>query len=255
MASGAGKRDSREILTDSPPAAADLRIAYGPEPLQFGDLRLPDGDEPHPLAIVIHGGSWKATFSLVHAGHMCVALRDRGIATWNVEYRRVGDPGGGWPATFDDVRAAVAYARRLPNVDPKRSVLVGHSAGGHLGLLAAAETKLPVVAIAACWDLEAWDNDAPAAFLGGAPPSEASPLERLPLAARQLFVHGTEDDTVPFSFSERFVAAARAAGDDAVLLRLEGDGHFEPIDPRSAAWPRIERAIAAMLGLDAGTLS
>jgi dipeptidyl aminopeptidase/acylaminoacyl peptidase len=132
-------------------------------------------------------------------------------------------------------------------VDRERIVLIGHSAGGHLSLLAAAETKLPVVAIAACWDLEAWENDAPAAFLAGASAREASPLERLPLGARQLFVHGTADDAVPFSFSERFVAAARAAGDNAELVALEGDGHFEPIDPLATSWPRVAQAIEAML--------
>src|SRR5215218_9453894 len=92
-------RDSHEILTDPPPPAADARLAYGPEPLQFGDLRARAGEGPFPLAIVIHGGYWKANYNLIHTGHLCRALTEDGVATWNVEYRSLGDPGGGWPGT------------------------------------------------------------------------------------------------------------------------------------------------------------
>jgi acetyl esterase/lipase len=236
-------RDSHDILSDPPPAAAAARLAYGSVPLQFGDLRVPGGDGPHPLAIVIHGGFWKANFNLIHTGHICVALCELGVMTWNVEYRRVGDPGGGWPGSHEDVLDAVGFARGLAGVDPARIVLVGHSAGGHLALLAAARARLPVVAIAAVSDLVRWQTEKSTAFLGGAAPADASPLAGLPLGVRQVLVHGTNDDVVPFRLSERYVAVAEEKGDDATLVRLDGAGHFEPIDPLAPESARVLEAV------------
>src|SRR5690242_13594408 len=92
----------RDIL-ELPAPAADDRIAYSTEPLHFGDVRIPRGRGPHPILIFIHGGFWRARYALDYAGHLCAALADAGVATWNLEYRRVGDPGGGWPGTLNDV--------------------------------------------------------------------------------------------------------------------------------------------------------
>jgi acetyl esterase/lipase len=244
-------RDSHEILDDRPPLAATARIAYGPEPLQFGDLRLPAGPGPHPLAVVVHGGVWMANYNLIHTGHMCVELAAAGIASWNVEYRRHGDVGGGWPATFEDVELAVRHARSLPDVDPARVVLIGHSAGGHLALLAARTAALPlrgVVAIAPVADPDGWDNDGVELFFGARPPVDGSPRRLLPLGVRQLVIQGTRDETVPFELTAAYAKAARAAGDDVELLALEGAGHFEPIDPQAAEWPTVLAAIGALLG-------
>jgi acetyl esterase/lipase len=226
-------RQAADILTDAPPPPADARHAYGPGPLQFGDLRGADGEG---LAVVFHGGSWKATYNLIHLGHLCVALRDAGIASFNVEYRRVGDPGGGWPGSLDDALLAVDYARGLAS----RLVLIGHSAGGHLALLAAARFELPVVAVAAVSDPATWANDAVQAFFGGRAQPDGSPLAQLPPRAPQVLVHGTEDDVVPFEQSARYAAAA---GGEAELIPLEGAGHFEPIDPLS---PESAATLAAV---------
>ncbi len=230
-------RFAADILTDPPPPPADTRIAYGAEPLQFGDLRRAESDA---LALVLHGGAWKATYNLIHTGHLCVALRDAGIATWNVEYRRVGDPGGGWPGSLEDVLRAVEHARTLA----ERLVLVGHSAGGHLALLATAHVQLPVVAIAAVCDPTTWDHPAVPLLLGDERPSEASPLAQLPLGAPQILVHGTADEVVPFDQSERY---SEAAGGEAELVALEGAGHFEPIDPQSPEWTAVRDAIRRLL--------
>src|SRR5579872_6257352 len=125
--------NSLAILTAQPPPDADARIVYGEGPLQFGDLRLPAGEGPHPLVVVVHGGYWQAIYNLIHAGHLCVDLADHGIATWNLEYRRIGDPGGGYPGTIDDVAAGFAFigelGRRYP-LDLERVAAFGHSAGG-----------------------------------------------------------------------------------------------------------------------------
>jgi acetyl esterase/lipase len=235
-------RNAEEILRASPPPVADARLAYGPEPLQFGDLRRADGSEHDgALVVVLHGGSWKATHNLTHLAHLCIALRESGISTFNVEYRRVGDPGGGWPGSLGDVLLAVEYARSLAS----RLVLVGHSAGGHLGLLAAARTRVPVVALAAVSDPPTWDDDAVAAFFGGKPSApDASPLAQLPLGVPQILVHGTADDVVPFEQSKRY---ARAAGDEAELIPLEGAAHFEPIDPLSPEWTATRDAVHRLL--------
>jgi len=199
---------------------------------------------------VVHGGSWKANVNLIHSGHLCTALQELSVTTWNVEYRRVGDPGGGWPGSYEDVLAAVSFARSLPNVDQGRIVLVGHSAGGHLVLLAAARAHLPVIAIAAVSDLVGWPTEQSAAFLGTASPADASPLHALPIGARQILVHGTNDDVVPYSLSHRYVGAATEREDDATLLMLEGAGHFEPIDPLA---PECHRVLAAVVGIVAPT--
>jgi acetyl esterase/lipase len=241
-------RDSRQVLNDPPPPAASERHVYGSLPLQFGDLRRPDSEGPHPLVILLHGGAWKSTFNLIHTGHMAIALAEQGYATFNVEYRRVGDPGGGWPGSYEDVLAAVDYASRLPGIDEARIAIAGHSAGGHLALLAAAERRLPVIPMAAGSDLEAWQSEASFAFLGDGSRSEASPRNRIPLGVRQIFVHGTDDDQVPFWLSSAFVEAAREAGDAAELVTLEGAGHFDMIDPQSPHWPRLVESVRSILG-------
>ncbi len=253
-------RDSSAILSEFPPPAADARIAYGDEPLQFGDLRLPGGDGPHPLLLVIHGGYWKATTNLTHMGHACRALAGEGIATWSVEYRRVGDVGGGWPGTFDDAAHALAFAfdlaRRFP-IDTTRTAIFGHSAGGHLALWAAARVEVRgVVAAAAVSDLEkAWTRRAGdgvvEALLGGAPDqvperyAQASPIRLLPHGLPQTLVHGTEDKVVPFADS---VAYVKAAGREARLVPLEGADHFEPVDPQAREWPLVVAEINRALG-------
>jgi len=230
-------REAEDILTDPPPPAADERLVYGAEPLQFADLRGANGDG---LAVVLHGGSWKSSYNLIHLGQLCIALQRAGIPTLNVEYRRTGDVGGGWPSTYEDVLLAIELARTLS----PRLALVGHSAGGHLALLAAKRTRLPVVALAAVCDPPTWQHDAVAPFFGGAPPVEASPLAQAPLGVRTALIHGTNDDLVPFEQSERLAAAA---GDEATIHPLEGAGHFEPIDPQSPEFAVTLRAVEELL--------
>jgi acetyl esterase/lipase len=272
-----GVRDmSEEILDRAAPEGA-WRIAYGADdPNQFGELRLPEGAGPWPLAICLHGGFWRARYDLVHLGHLCAALTAAGIATWNVEYRRVGHESGGWPETFLDVGRGADYVRELALVYPldlARVVTVGHSAGGHLALWLAGRMRVPTgseiasadpialhgaVSLAGVMDLArayalGLSADATGDFLGGSPEevpdryAAASPAALLPLGIAQLLVHGTVDDSAPFELSEKYVEAARAAGDEATLLALPGAGHFEVIDPLSAEWPVILAAIREMV--------
>ena len=125
---------------------ADSRVAYGSDGNQFLELRMPSGKGPHPVAVCIHGGFWRAKYDLGYFGHLCAALTAKGVATANVEYRRVGNPGGGWPGTFADIRAAYRFLiqnGKQYGFDARRVVVLGHSAGGQLALcLAAHETGL-----------------------------------------------------------------------------------------------------------------
>jgi len=242
-------RDSADILTDPPPRAADARIAYGPEPLQFGDLRVPPGEGPFPLALVLHGGNWQATYNLIHTGHLCEALREAGIASWNLEYRCLGCPGGEWPAAAEDLERALAHIDELPFAHHRRTVLVGHSAGGQLALWAAKSSGLPVVAMAPVSDVRGrverhGPDSAPGRYIAPEHFADGSPLELLPLGTRQIVIHGDADDDVPHEMSVRYVAAANG---EAELVTLEGAGHFEPIDPQVPQFAETLAAIQKLL--------
>jgi len=251
-------RDSHDILDDPPPPAADARLAYGPEPKQFGDVRLPAGDGPFPLVVVVHGGAWEAQYNLIHLGHLCVALREAGLATWSVEYRACGDVGGPWPGAGDDVARGIEFTAELIDrypVEEERVVLAGHSAGGQLVLSSAGRARLPVVALAAVSDLQesaerVGPNGAVARFMGGMPDdvsdryAEASPRELLPLGVRQILVHGDADLSVPYAQS---VSYTEAAAGEAELVTLEGVGHFDPVDPQARDFSATVTAILSLL--------
>ena len=199
---------------------------------------------------MFHGGYWQSTYNLTHTGHMCIALAEQGIATWNVEYRCVGVPGGGWPAARDDVQLAVELAQSLHHND---LVLVGHSAGGQLALWAGKDAGLPVVALAPVSDVRdaverRGAESAPDQFMAPEDFADGSPIELLPLGVPQIVIHGAEDDSVPYAMSERYVTAA---GGEAELVSLENAGHFEPIDPQA---PQFEHTVAAIKRLLQGGL-
>lgn len=242
------------------------RIAYGDHPSQFGELTLPAA-HPRGVAVVVHGGFWRSRFGLELGRPLAADLAAAGYAAWNIEYRRVGGDGG-WPATFDDVAAALDLlaGRDLP-LD--RVVAVGHSAGGHLATWLAARPGLPtdapgaapavrlrgVVSQAGVLDLvdaerRGVGNGAASDLLGGGPDdvperySLASPVERLPIGVRVVCVHGTADVNVPIRQSERFVAAA---GADAELVTLPGADHFAVIDPETPAWKACRDGLERIL--------
>lgn len=263
------------VLERAPPQAGE-RQAYGDDPSQFAELRLPAGGGPFPVVALVHGGFWRDRYGLSYMRHIGERLVASGVATWTIEYRRLGEEGGGWPGTFLDAAAAldalraVAPSRRL---DLGRLVTIGHSAGGHLALwlagrhrLAAADPlhspgPLPVrgaVSLAGVVDLRmAWElrlsEGVVEQLLGGAPSSvperyaSGSPREMLPLGVSQVLVHGTADEPVPYALSRSYVEAATLAGDEARLLSFEGADHLAVVDPLSAIWPTIERTIVRLV--------
>ncbi len=262
-----------ESVLERAAPAADRRLAYGGDPYQFGELRLPAGAGPHPAVVAIHGGFWRARYGLAHLGHFCRALTDRGFATWSIEYRRVGDAGGGWPGTFHDVAAGAAHLFAIApehGIDPGAVVAVGHSAGGHLALWLAGRGRVPAaspiggpppplrgaVAMAGVVDLRrAWElglsDGAVVELLGGSPDevperyAAASPAALLPLGVRHLLIHGADDESVPPALSRRFADGSRTAGGQAALIELPGADHLALIDPETASGARVVAAITA----------
>lgn len=267
-------------LLDRPRAEADARIAYGNGALQFGELWLPKGAGPHPVVVLIHGGCWRADLpGLELMDYVAEDLRAHGKAVWNIEYRRIGHDGGGYPGTFQDVAQAVDHLRQIAGphrLDLSRVVLSGHSAGGHLAVWAMARPRLPeasplrtadplsargVVSLAGIIDLAAYRADGPDACGGpgtidalvGAPArqgdvyADTSPPAMLPLGVRQTIVSGDLDHITPGRFGAAYGAAAKAAGDPATAIELPRSGHFELIDPTSPAWIRIRAEIDRLL--------
>lgn len=278
--SGAVSGDSEQVewadLQSRPVPAADHRMAWGKGPEQFGELRLPQGEGPHPVAVIIHGGCWRNAFSLEHTAHLASALNDAGVATWSLEYRRLGDEGGGWPGTFRDVVAGFEYLSRIADrfdLDLERVVAVGHSAGGHLALWLAGRHRQParewfdngsspdlagVVALAPIANLAGYAADsgscnrAVTELMAGGPDERpdryalADPIRRLPVGVPVMLVHGQADPIVPADQSAAYAEKARAAGDDIELVTIKRAGHFDLIAPFSPFWPRIEAAVRRM---------
>jgi len=268
-----GNASALEIMDSSalasfPNPAADHVIYYGEESLQFGELRLPPGPGPHPVTVLIHGGCWLADYDIAHIRKLAAAFTAEGIATWTIEYRRVGDPGGGWPGTFDDVANAADHLMTIAgsySLDMDRVLVAGHSAGGHLAIwLANRPTQWPaelnptaVLALAPAADL-AWLHGKKVCgnvvdkLMGGSPQQvpqryqRGSGTERLPLEVPQTIVIGQYDEYwAPVGY--RYIESAKRQGSELHVIIATESGHFEMIDPDSTTWPLVLGAARAAL--------
>jgi acetyl esterase/lipase len=255
--------------SESPPTAH----RYGDDLEHVGELRLPvQSEPPWPVFVLIHGGGWRERWERDLMDGIASDLTQRGYATWNLEFRRVGPSGGGWPATFLDVAAGIDHLRELREhapLDLGRVVAMGHSAGGHLAVCSAARAKLPpgspgadpavpvvaAVGLAGIYDLvssaeRGLDELSTIAFMDGLPSehpdryARASPAALLPIGVRQLIVTGVNDRPDLVDDNRRYVRNAQAAGDDVELMELPDADHFTVIDPFSLTWLAIAERLS-----------
>lgn len=230
------------------------RIRYGPGREQWAELHLPESVGPHPVVALIHGGYWRSVWGADLMDALCADLAARGLAAWNLEYRRPDLHG--WAATTADVAAGLdaLTAAGTAALDLCRVAVAGHSAGAQLALRAAADGARAdlAVSLAGVLDLaeaeRRWlSSGAVRAALGDSPYGAASPLHRVPLGVRQLVVQGSGDELDLVDFGRRYARAAREAGDDITYLEMSGD-HFAVIDPRTPVWQTTALAIRRALG-------
>lgn len=243
------------------------RIRYGATRHQVGVLRAPmpsNDDALAPMVVLVHGGFWRWPYNRWLMSLLVRDLGQRGWGTFNIGYRRLGrfGGGGGWPSTFDDVRNAIdtVSAHESTAATARPVVVVGHSAGGQLALVAAAAAEhrpALVVAMSAPTDLERlWNNGSEPvdALTRGAPEVSrwalTSPIHLLPIGVPMVCVHGDEDTTVHSDASTTFVAAAAAAGDDAEVFIVAGNTHRDALRPSSLLWKRTVASIADRLQIN-----
>ena len=252
--------------------APEHTIPYGSAPQQFAHLRLPSRPGPHPVVIFIHGGCYRAEYSIAHAGALEQAIADLGYAVWSIEYRRLGDEGGGWPGTFQDVAAATDHLRLLAKqfpLDLKHLVAVGHSAGGNSALWLAARHRISkdsplyvpdplpmaaVLALAPAGDLAEMHakngcGGVMDRLMGGSPASvpdryrAASPAQLAPSGVPQVLVIGARDTSFR-SFGRSYSKAATVAGETSLrTIEVPAAGHFDVIAPTTAAWRVVRDAL------------
>lgn len=262
-----------EQVVALPSRPPDHVINYGSAPQQFGHLRLPKGDGPHPVVVFIHGGCYRSEYSIAHVGALEQALADLGYAVWSLEYRRVGDPGGGWPGTFQDVGAALDHLSKAAaqfSLDLQRIVVSGHSAGGNLALWLAGRHRIPVesplhvgsplpvrgvLALAPAGDLaEVHAKNGCGgmvdALMGGSPQAvpdryrAASQIELLPHGVPQVLIIGGRDASFA-EFGRSYHALALARGEQHIrAIEIADAGHFDVIAPTTEAWQTVTRALA-----------
>lgn len=251
------------------------RIAYGNASSQYGELRIPKNSGPSAIIVTIHGGFWQSKYDLFENDPICEDLTKRGFATWNIEYRRVGEDGGGWPGTFNDVVSAINHLSALQQSYPinlSNVIIIGHSAGGHLALWLAARSTLnrddnyftnltvpirKVISLAGVtdlrkmWEIHHEDNikSVVGNFIGGSPLEKpdryeiASPMELLPTNIEQVLIHGELDRHVPVELSIDYYEKLKTLNGNVSLTVLKDVEHFKIIDPDTIAWEVVIQSI------------
>jgi acetyl esterase/lipase len=264
-------------LLARPRPAPTLHAQYGAASGQFGELWLPDGAGPHPVVLMFHGGCWRADLPGIELmAYAAEDLRHNGFAVWNVEYRRLGEPGGGYPGTFEDIADATDWLRKLADgnkLNLQNVIALGHSSGGQLALWTAARHRLAkasplyrdnplpiraVISLAGIDDLSAYRAEGPPMcggprvidFLDGSVTrgpwdvfNDTSPAEMLPIGVPQEIISGALDPIVPAAFGRAYAGKAKAAGDTVQELTIPDASHFELIDPQSSAFAEIRSII------------
>lgn len=237
---------------------ATRTIRYGGMSSQFVQMWPPPNGRALGIIVSLHGGWWRARHDLHLNDPLCSALAADGWVVANVEYRRSDGDGGGWPQTLTDVLDAIdTILAALPDRADRPVVTVGHSAGGHLALLASSRRQVSAaIGLAPVTDLprcvaEGLGEGATRQFLADADDvtaREASPLHRLPLGVPQLIMHGDQDQRVPVEHSRDYVAAARAEGDEVTYEEIANTDHFQVIDPAHPGWAAVTKWLDTRFG-------
>jgi acetyl esterase/lipase len=271
------ERDTFAALERPKPAAV---LQYGPASSQAVDVFLPSGKGPHPVAIFIHGGCWR---DLPAAGReqlrpIAAEVAKQGIAVWSIGYRRADENGGGYPGTFQDVATAMDQLRSraaLYNLDVSRTVVVGHSAGGHLALWASVRDRLPadsplrgtdafvpgaVISLAGVADLKAFGRFVPLLCGPGIierlaperastdPYADISPAQLPAPPGRVVMISGILDRLVPPYVADDYARLMRRTHSKAVtLIDIPGAGHFDLVTPGTPAWKEVSSRIVEAL--------
>jgi acetyl esterase/lipase len=271
---------SSNDVNQLPSAPPDYQIAYGEHPTQIAYLRLPEGQGPHPVAVIIHGGCWLSKIAdHKNTSALSDALRKIGIASCNIEYHCVDHPGGGWPGTFLDVAHATDYLRVIAmkyKLDLERVIVIGHSSGGQLALWVAARHVIPkdnplyidnplkvrgVIALSPATDLiklepkdeEICGDNVIVKLVGGLPNEvperyqSTSPIEMLPIRVPQTVIVGDHDIPIIIEDSKTYVATAKKKGDEGQLIIVEHASHHELVAPGSSAWLTVRSSVLSML--------
>ncbi len=267
-AAKAGRLMTWPDLLERPRPAPSATVHYGNDSLQVADVWLPAGNGQHPVALMVHGGCWQTDVADRNIMNWIADdLRRRGIAVWNIDYRGVDRPGGGYPGTFQDAAAAAdalrAHAAEY-HLDARRVVAIGHSAGGHLALWLAGRPRLPadsplrtadplpiaaVISLGGLPDLEeaarsenGCGNQVVVQLTGGVragridPFTDTSVPRLAPLGVPQVLINGRQDGIIPIPYAEGYARPMRAAGDDVRVRMLDATGHVELVAPETAAW-------------------
>lgn len=267
-------QDVLQIETSEP----DYQIYYGPDSLQHADLWLPEGEGPHPVVIMVHGGCWLSNLPGTELMNPAAeALKNAGFAVWNIEYRRLGHDGGGYPGTFSDVAEGADHLRNISNhfrLDLNRVVATGHSAGGHLATWLGARPNIPdesplynqnpikiqgLVALAPINDLNYYariglnicGENTISRLVDASrrenPYSDTSPISLLPLGIPQAIVMGAFDGPVPPFVNLSYIRSAKEAGDQIEIILHPDAAHFEMIVPGTSQWEDVLKAISEIL--------
>ena len=263
--------------------APTLTLAYGKAPSQFAELFRPAGAGPFPVAVLVHGGCWTKEFGgIKQLRNLAGALQAQGIAVWNVEYRRVDEEGGGYPGTYQDINAAVELlgAQAQPQqLDLKRVVAIGHSAGGQLVQWLAGRQRIAagsplfqpsfvpvrqIISLGGLADLRreqaliksSCDRDM--VDLTGVPSaarpdvfSDTNAAELIPNGSHTVLITGEFDTVSPPRVAHDYAARAKAAGDSAAVIILPGASHYDEVAAASPSFKLVLPAIRAALGLSA----
>ena len=267
-----------DSLSKIPVPGATHTEPYGPDPLEYGELRVPKGAGPFPLVIIVHGGCWTSGFAtLSYLRPLAADLAAKGVASWNIEYRQIGDKGGAWPGTFQDWAVATDHIRALAKAYPldlSRVVVIGHSAGASGALWIAARANVPAqspihgahplkiaaaIAIDGPGDLKAFigpdqqicGGPVIAQLMGGSPAqvparyAQANPIQLLPS-----HVPSTLDAAVVLSpdAAQAYRAAATAKGDRVEVRAFSGIGHFDMLSPDTPTGKIVEAEILHAVG-------